>query len=96
MAIDQTGATMTGMINKKPNVPKAPDMSALKAPIEKTSEPQVTKENTNLQSINKESSLREQFPEATETEIILAERFKTLTAEDRAAIIFSFNGKIRN
>ena len=86
MAIDQTGATMTGMINKKPNVPKAPDMSALKAPIQKTSESQVTKENTNSQSINKESSLREQFPEATETEIILAERFKTLTAEDRAAI----------
>ena len=86
MAIDQTGATMTGMINKKPNVPKAPDMSALKAPIEKTSEPQVTKENTNLQSINKESSLREQFPEATEIEVVLAERFKTLTAEDRAAI----------
>ena len=51
MAIDQTGATMTGMINKKPNVPEAPDMSALNAPIQKTSEPQVTKENTNSQNM---------------------------------------------
>ena len=29
MAIDRTGATMTGMINQKPNIPQAPDLSAM-------------------------------------------------------------------
>jgi hypothetical protein len=34
MAIDRTGATMTGMLNKRPNIPTAPNMSALQAPVE--------------------------------------------------------------
>ena len=29
MAIDRTGATMTGMINQKPNIPQAADLSAM-------------------------------------------------------------------
>ncbi len=47
MAIDQTGATMTGMLNKRPNVPAAPDMSAMKAPVEQAPVEQVSN-NTEL------------------------------------------------
>jgi hypothetical protein len=83
MAIDQTGATMTGMLNKRPNVPAAPDMSAMKAPVEQAPVEQAPVEQV---SNNTELSLREQFPDSTEIEVVLAERFKTLTAEDRAAI----------
>jgi len=88
MAIDRTGATMTGMLNKRPNIPTAPDMSALKAPVEQATVEQAPIEQAPVEqeSSNTELSLREQFPDATETEVILAERFKTLTAEDRAAI----------
>ncbi len=88
MAIDQTGATMTGMLNKRPNVPAAPDMSAMKAPAAAPKEeaPKAEAAPVEQGSNNTELSLREQFPDATETEVVLAERFKTLTAEDRAAI----------
>ena len=88
MAIDRTGATMTGMLNKRPNIPTAPDMSALKAPVEQATVEQAPIEQAPVEqeSSNTELSLREQFPDATETEVVLAERFKTLTAEDRAAI----------
>ena len=88
MAIDQTGATMTGMLNKRPNVPAAPDMSAMKAPVEQAPAKQEPVEQAPVEqeSNNTKLSLREQFPDATEIEVVLAERFKTLTAEDRAAI----------
>jgi hypothetical protein len=88
MAIDQTGATMTGMLNKRPNIPTAPNMSALQAPVEQAPVEQepIKQAPVEQESGNTELSLREQFPDATETEVILAERFKTLTAEDRAAI----------
>ena len=73
--------TTTGMMDKGPAMPKGkvdPKLPQTKAP-----KPQVaTKVNTEIQG----SSLREQFPDASDTEIVLAERFKKLTAEDRAAI----------
>ena len=73
--------TTTGMMNKGPGLPKGkidPKLPQAEAP-----KPQVAKKiNTETEG----SSLREQFPDAPETEIVLAERFKKLTAEDRAAI----------
>jgi hypothetical protein len=73
--------TTTGMMNKGPAMPKGkvdPKLPQAEAP-----KPQVaTKVNTEIQG----SSLKEQFPDASDTEIVLAERFKKLTAEDRAAI----------
>ena len=73
--------TTTGMMDKGPTMPKGkvnPKLPQAEAP-----KPQVaTKVNTETQG----SSLKEQFPDAPETEIVLAERFKKLTAEDRAAI----------
>ena len=79
--------TTTGMMNQGPNMPKAADIKInpqlSKKEVKKTPIKQETK------TINPEvqgSSLRDQFPNASETEIVLAERFKTLTAEDRASI----------
>lgn len=73
--------TTTGMMNKGPGLPKGkidPKLPQAEAP-----KPQVAKKiNTETEG----SSLRGQFPDAPETEIVLAERFKKLTAEDRAAI----------
>ena len=73
--------TTTGMMDKGPTMPKGkvnPKLPQAEAP-----KPQVaTKVNTEIQG----SSLKEQFPDASDTEIVLAERFKKLTAEDRAAI----------
>ncbi len=73
--------TTTGMMDKGPTMPKGkidPKLPQAEAP-----KPQVVKKiNTEAEG----SSLRQQYPDASETEIVLAERFKKLTAEDRAAI----------
>ena len=42
MAIDRTGATMTGMINQKPNIPQAPDLSAMNQQPAQPTQAQVT------------------------------------------------------
>jgi hypothetical protein len=73
--------TTTGMMNKGPGLPKGkidPKLPQAEAPKQQVAK----KVNTEIEG----SSLREQFPDAPETEIVLAERFKKLTAEDRAAI----------
>ena len=71
--------TTTGMMNQKQQMPKG--RVNPKLPVQKKEQPvkqQVVQ--------NKPMTLKDQFPDASETEITLAERFKTLTAEDRAAI----------
>ena len=71
--------TTTGMMNQKQQMPKG--RVNPKLPVQKKEQPvkqQVVQ--------NKPMTLKEQFPDASETEITLAERFKTLTAEDRASI----------
>ena len=71
--------TTTGMRNQKQQMPKG--RVKPKLPVQKKEQPvkqQVVQ--------NKPMTLKDQFPDASETEITLAERFKTLTAEDRAAI----------
>ena len=79
MAIDQTGATMTGMLNKKPVVAQAPDLSALPAPKANDTAMPVEKPNV-------KKPLNSEFPDATPMEIEFAERAKTLTDEDQAVI----------
>jgi len=79
MAIDQTGATMTGMLNKKPVVAQAPDLSALPAPKANDTAMPVEKPNV-------KEPLNSEFPDATSMEIEFAERAKTLTDEDQAVI----------
>ena len=73
--------TTTGMMGKGPTMPKG--KVDPKLPQVKTPKPEVAKQ---VNTQNQGSSLKEQFPNASETEITLAERFKTLTAEDRASI----------
>ena len=69
--------TTTGMMGKGPTMPKG--KVDPKLPQVKTPKPEVAKQ---VNTQNQGSSLKEQFPNASETEITLAERFKTLTAED--------------
>ena len=75
MAIDSTGKpTTTGMMNTKPNIPKAPNLSALgKGQPTPEQKPMPTPE-TQVQ------------PEGTPMELEFAERAKSLTDEDQAAL----------
>ena len=79
--------TTTGMMNQRPNMPKAADIKINPQLPKQEVKKAPVKQETNI--VNQEvqgSSLKDQFPNASETEVILAERFKTLTAEDRSAI----------
>lgn len=81
MAIGPSGKpTTTGMMDEKPSVPKAPNLSALGkgAPT-----PQPTAKPTPAKPVN---PLKEQFPEASDMELEFAERVKSLTDEDTAAL----------
>ena len=75
MAIDSTGKpTTTGIMNTKPNIPKAPNLSALgKGQPTPKQKPMPTPE-TQVQ------------PEGTPMELEFAERAKSLTDEDQAAL----------
>ena len=76
MAIDnmQGKVSTTGVVNQKPNVPNAPDLSAI--PVAKPeAKPMPAKEPVNTES-----------PEATPMELEFAERAKKLTDEDQTVI----------
>jgi len=81
MAIDnmQGKVTTTGMMDKGPVMPKGKVNPKL--PTQKKEQPakqQVVQ--------NKPMTLKEQFPNASQTELDIAERLKTLTDDDMAAI----------
>ena len=94
MAIDnmQGRVSTTGMMNEKPKTPKAPNLSALgkgkPAPVEKTAMPPAAAGTTN--------PLKQQFPEASETELMFAERAKSLTDEDQAALQTVLSPSVKN
>ena len=69
--------TTTGLVNKKPMIPAAPDLSALQGaqPTQAQVTPPIEQTDTD--------PLRTEFPDASDIEIELANRFKKLTAEDR-------------
>jgi hypothetical protein len=80
MAIGPDGkVTTTGMMGVKPTTPQAPNLSAL-GTGQKQAQPaqQPTPEP--------ESDLKKQFPDATDMELEFAERVKSLTDEDTAAL----------
>ena len=81
MAIDNMKGkvTTTGMMDKGPVMPKGKVNPKL--PVEKKE--QVAKPQP-VQ--NKPTTLKDQFPNASETELTIAERLKTLTDDDMAAI----------
>ena len=71
--------TTTGMMNQKQQMPKG--KVDPKLPVQKKEQPikqQVVQ--------NKPMTLKDQFPNASETELTIAERLKTLTDDDMAAI----------
>ena len=80
MAIDnmQGKVTTTGTMDKGPAMPKGKVNPKL--PVQKKEQPekQVVE--------NKPMTLKDQFPNASETELTIAERLKTLTDDDMAAI----------
>ena len=83
MAIDSKGRpTTTGIMNDRPNIPKAPNLSALgkggDMPKQETPKATVAPKPTN--------PLKDEFPEATDMELEFAERAKSLTDEDQAAL----------
>ena len=81
MAIDnmQGKVTTTGMMDRGPVMPRGKVNPKL--PVEKKE--QVAKPQP-VQ--NKPTTLKDQFPNASETELTIAERLKTLTDDDMAAI----------
>ena len=82
MAIDnmQGKVTTTGMMDKGPVMPKGKVNPKL--PTQKKE--QVAEKQQPVQ--NKPTTLKDQFPNASQTELDIAERLKTLTDDDMAAI----------
>ena len=81
MAIDSTGKpTTTGIMNTKPSVPKAPNLSALGK-----GQPAPNKEPKPMPQPQADP-MKQEFPEATEIEMEFAKRAQTLTDEDQAAL----------
>ena len=80
MAIDnmQGKVTTTGIMDKGPVMPKGKVNPEL--PVEKKEQP--VKEVVQ----NKPMTLKDQFSDASETELTIAERLKTLTDDDMSAI----------
>ena len=94
MAIDnmQGKVSTTGMMNKKPSVPKAPNLTGLgkreTAPTPKQTTPPAAAGTTN--------PLQQEFPEASDTELMFAERAKSLTDEDQAALQAVLSPSVKN
>jgi hypothetical protein len=93
MAIDnmQGKVSTTGMMNQKPKTPKAPNLTGLgKAqPMPKPKKPTPAQVGTT-------NPLQKEFPEATETELMFAERAKSLTDEDQAALQTVLSPSVKN
>ena len=72
--------TTTGLVNKKPMIPAAPDLRTLQGtqPTQAQVTPPVDQTNVD--------PLKAEFPDASDMEIELANRFKELTAEDRKVL----------
>ena len=85
MAIDnmQGKVTTTGMMDKGPVMPRGKVNPKLP---KQTKQPVQSKQPTKQVVQNKPMSLKDQFPNASEMEINIAERLKTLTDDDMAAI----------
>ena len=95
MAIDnmQGKVSTTGMMNQKPKTPKAPNLTGLgKAqPM-----PEPKKPTPTPAQVGTTNPLKDEFPEATETELMFAERAKSLTDEDQAALQTVLSPSVKN
>ena len=93
MAIDnmQGKVSTTGAMDQSPSVPRAPNLTGLgKAqPMPEPKKPTPAQAGTT-------NPLQKEFPEATETELMFAERAKSLTDEDQAALQTVLSPSVKN
>ena len=93
MAIDnmQGKVSTTGMMNQKPKTPKAPNLTGLGK-----AQPMPEPKKPTPAQVGTTNPLKDEFPEATETELMFAERAKSLTDEDQAALQTVLSPSVRN
>ena len=93
MAIDnmQGKVSTTGMMNEKPKTPKAPNLTGLGK-----AQPMPEPKKPTPAQVGTTNPLQKEFPEATETELMFAERAKNLTDEDQAALQTVLSPSVRN
>ena len=93
MAIDnmQGKVSTTGMMNQKPKKPKAPNLTGLGK-----AQPMPEPKKPTPAQVGTTNPLKDEFPEATETELMFAERAKSLTDEDQAALQTVLSPSVRN
>jgi len=93
MAIDnmQGKVSTTGMMDQKPKTPKAPNLTGLGK-----AEPMPEPKKPTPAQVGTTNPLQKEFPEATETELMFAERAKSLTDEDQAALQAVLSPSVRN
>ena len=75
--------TTTGMMDVRPETPEAPNLSALGQGQEQAQPAQQPAPEQQQELV---SDLKRQFPDATDMELEFAERVKSLTDEDEAAL----------
>ena len=93
MAIDnmQGKVSTTGMMDQKPKTPKAPNLTGLGK-----AQPMPEPKKPTPAQVGTTNPLQKEFPEATETELMFAERAKSLTDEDQAALQTVLSPSVRN
>ena len=93
MAIDnmQGKVSTTGMMDQKPKTPKAPNLTSLSK-----GQPMPEPKKPTPAQVGTTNPLQKEFPEATETELMFAERAKSLTDEDQAALQAVLSPSVRN
>tara|TARA_A100001037_G_C14838085_1_gene495230 strand:+ start:173 stop:694 length:522 start_codon:yes stop_codon:yes gene_type:complete len=93
MAIDnmQGKVSTTGMMNQKPKTPKAPNLKGLGK-----AQPMPEPKKPTPAQVGTTNPLQKEFPEATETELMFAERAKSLTDEDQAALQTVLSPSVKN
>ena len=93
MAIDnmQGKVSTTGMMNEKPKTPKAPNLTGLGK-----AQPMPEPKKPTPAQVGTTNPLQKEFPEATETELMFAERAKSLTDEDQAALQTVLSPSVKN
>ena len=93
MAIDnmQGKVSTTGMMNQKPKTPKAPNLTGLGK-----AQPMPEPKKPTPAQVGTTNPLQKEFPEATETELMFAERAKSLTDEDQAALQTVLSPSVKN
>ena len=93
MAIDnmQGKVSTTGMMDQKPKTPKAPNLTGLGK-----AQPMPEPKKPTPAQVGTTNPLQKEFPEATETELMFAERAKSLTDEDQAALQTVLSPSVKN